>query len=115
MAGCFGAVLALAFGLLMGGANAGEELMTMRVSVPGGRAEVVLATDTARTPPKGRDAAGPEYIGWKNACLRTPLMVAGRSFELTPEDGYGAARPYARALEEKSGFWEYLFRELTPG
>ncbi len=42
MAGCLGAVLALAFGLLLGGANAGEETMAMRGVARSGRAEVAM-------------------------------------------------------------------------
>ncbi len=119
--------MALAFGLLLGGADAGEDLRAMRASASGGRAEVSLAkavpgaerelvaADGAAKPLKARDAVEIGYIAWKNTCLRIPLMIAGRSLEVPPDGGYGAARPYARLLEEKTGFWEYLFRELTPG
>ncbi len=57
MRGFIVAVLAIALGLLRGGADAGEELMPMHVPDRGGRAVVVLPRS--------------DYVGWRNTCVRT--------------------------------------------
>lgn len=105
-----GTLLALAFGLLMGGAEAGEEIMAMRGPARTVRAEVSLIPD--RQPAEIRFRSESDYIVWKSAVLRKPLMVAGGALELEPSAGYAAAQPYVRLPEPREGMLAYLGREL---
>lgn len=117
---CIGAVLALAFGLLLGGAEAGEELMAMRGGTPDARTSVVMAkapseaVRTAVATDAGKPAvAVPGYVGWRNTCVRAPLRVAGRALQVETDGGYGMAQPFVELPGHRDGFVEQLFRELS--
>ncbi len=114
------AVLALAFGLYAGSAGAGEEIMAMRGSVSGGRTSVAMAGDapaaagaSAKLPAEIRFAVRDEYVGWRSAVLRKPLLVAGGSFALDVRREYAAARPYAQPPARHEGFLAHLVVYLT--
>jgi hypothetical protein len=119
-----GILLALAYGLLMGGADAGEELMAMRGSAKIVRSEIVLETPApqfggvnaqqARNPAEIRFESGNEYVKWKNTLLRKPLMVAGGALDVETGEGYGTAQPFIRLPEERESFLALLGRELLP-
>ncbi len=114
------AVLALAFGLLAGRAGAGEEIMAMRASSSGGRTSVAMAGEApeaigapAKRPAEIRFTARNDYVGWRSAVLRKPLLVAGGAFEMDVRREYAAARPYAQLPVRHEGFLAHLVRDLT--
>jgi hypothetical protein len=124
MATLFGFLLALAFGLLTGGADAAEELMPMRgpehpgrthVAVPSAAVEAMRGAGpaTEKQPPEIRFTAQDNYVVWKNTLLRKPLMVAGGTLELEVAAGYASAQPYARPpVRDDGGFIVHLGKEL---
>ncbi len=120
MPAIFGVLLALALGLFAGGADAGEELRPMHGPSRSGRNDVALAGSPAGAargaalrPVEIRFTAESDYVAWKNALLRKPLMVAGGALELEAVGGYAAARPYVRLPAGDGGFIASLSRELT--
>lgn len=121
-------VLAMAWFFLAGGAQAGEEgIQPMRGDAPGGRAQVnqfQIRQDawTGGLPANSVKAATaakqrPDYVDWKDNCVRAPRMIAGQALEVESAGGYGLAQPYVsgRVEPRNDGFFELLGRELRDG
>ena len=116
-------MLAMAWALLIGCVNAGEEnIMAMRGETPDGRAQVNQFQfragwdDVVATP---AEAAGKrtDYLEWKDSCVRAPVLVAGQALELDAAGSFGLVRPYtqpqAQAEDAQDGFFDLLLQELS--
>lgn len=137
MTGVICAVLVVIAGFFAGAANAGEEsVMAMRGNPPDGVTPRNMFTmvwpggvgGTRAHSPARRAASGVEepvgktpesrsdgYLRWRDNCVRTPRLVAGRSLELDCAVGFGQAPRFVeRPEEEPTGFFELLLKELAP-
>lgn len=126
MLGSLFALLVLAFMLLTGGVQAGEELMPMRAPSHEGRTSVDMTKARAewgldkREAPASQAAVSPaamggvEFVGWQDTCVRRPVMVGGEPLEVEAGGGFGLARPLAARPDfDESTFLEILLRELA--
>lgn len=120
-------MLAMAWFLLMGGVNAGEEnIMALRGETPDGRAQVnqfqFRAGWDEAAPQVGSaptEAAFPQsdFMEWKDSCVRMPVLVAGQALEVNAASSFGLVRPYTQpqgqAGEAGDGFFDLLLEELS--